>query len=81
MTIDKQTNLTSTRRQFLKSALAVGATSLLPNAVFAQSSSPNIFVWITLRGAMDGLNVVVPYADKQYLTLRPTFGLGTEKLN
>ena len=58
MTLDKQTNFTSTRRQFLKSALAVGATSLLPNAVFAQSSSPNIFVWITLRGAMDGLNVV-----------------------
>ncbi|MFV8455547.1 DUF1501 domain-containing protein [Vibrio owensii] len=81
MTIDKQTNLTSTRRQFLKSALAVGATSLLPNAVFAQSSSPNIFVWITLRGAMDGLNVVVPYADKQYLALRPTIGLATEKLN
>ncbi|CAH1541127.1 Tat pathway signal protein [Vibrio jasicida] len=81
MTIDKQTNLTSTRRQFLKSALAVGATSMLPNAVFAQSSSPNIFVWITLRGAMDGLNVVVPYADKQYLTLRPTIGLATEKLN
>ena len=81
MTIDKQTNLTSTRRQFLKSAFAVGATSLLPNAVFAQSSSPNIFVWITLRGAMDGLNVVVPYADKQYLALRPTIGLATEKLN
>ncbi|MDK9782108.1 DUF1501 domain-containing protein [Vibrio sp. B172a] len=81
MTIDKHTNLTSTRRQFLKSALAVGATSLLPNAVFAQSSSPNIFVWITLRGAMDGLNVVVPYADKQYLALRPTIGLATEKLN
>lgn len=81
MTIDKQTNLTSTRRQFLKSVLAVGATSLLPNAVFAQSSSPNIFVWITLRGAMDGLNVVVPYADKQYLALRPTIGLATEKLN
>ncbi|MCX2792789.1 DUF1501 domain-containing protein [Vibrio sp. Sgm 5] len=81
MTIDKQTNLTSTRRQFLKSVLAVGATSMLPNAVFAQSSSPNIFVWITLRGAMDGLNVVVPYADKQYLALRPTIGLATEKLN
>lgn len=81
MTIDKQMNLTSTRRQFLKSVLAVGATSLLPNAVFAQSSSPNIFVWITLRGAMDGLNVVVPYADKQYLALRPTIGLATEKLN
>ncbi|SUP40889.1 twin-arginine translocation pathway signal protein [Vibrio owensii] len=81
MTIDKQTNLTSTRRQFLKSVLAVGATSMLPNVVFAQSSSPNIFVWITLRGAMDGLNVVVPYANKQYLALRPTIGLATEKLN
>lgn len=30
---------------------------------------------------MDGLNVVVPYADKQYLALRPTIGLATEKLN
>ncbi|MGR5133349.1 DUF1501 domain-containing protein [Vibrio alfacsensis] len=81
MKLEKQNGMNSTRRQFLKSALAVGTACLLPHVTFAQSTSPNIFVWITLRGAMDGLNVVVPYADKHYLSLRPSIGLATDKLN
>ncbi|HTD05433.1 DUF1501 domain-containing protein, partial [Undibacterium sp.] len=31
---------------------------------------------IMLRGAVDGLNVVAPYADANYLRLRPTIALG-----
>ncbi len=55
------------RRNFLKSLAAVSVCSALPSMAFAKTQSNNILVWITLRGAMDGLNVVVPYGDKDYL--------------
>ncbi|WP_221072440.1 DUF1501 domain-containing protein [Vibrio alfacsensis] len=76
----QENRMNCNRRQFLKSALAVGASSLFPSVTFAQTSSPNILVWVTLRGAMDGLNAVVPYGDQQYLSLRPNIGIKTEKL-
>ncbi|MCG9680194.1 DUF1501 domain-containing protein [Vibrio sp. Isolate24] len=63
------------RRRFLQSAAALSMSSLLPMPVFAKSRSDNLFIWISLRGAMDGLNVVVPYGDKAYASLRPTIGL------
>ncbi|AXY03480.1 DUF1501 domain-containing protein [Vibrio alfacsensis] len=77
----QENRMNCNRRQFLKSAVAVGASSLFPSVTFAQTSSPNILVWVTLRGAMDGLNAVVPYGDPQYLSLRPNIGLKAEKLN
>lgn len=63
------------RREFLAIATACSATALCPLPLFAQTSSKNIFVWITLRGAMDGLNAAVPYGDKDYLALRPNIGI------
>ncbi|MGY3572598.1 DUF1501 domain-containing protein [Vibrio paucivorans] len=69
------------RRSFLKSVAAVGACSALPNLAFAKTDSSNLLVWITLRGAMDGLNVVVPYSDPDYLPSRPTIGLKQSQLN
>ncbi|PSV67204.1 DUF1501 domain-containing protein [Photobacterium angustum] len=69
------------RRMFLKSLVAVGVCSALPPVAFAKTQSANIFVWITLRGAMDGLNVVVPYGDKDYLPQRPSIGLHKNQLN
>ncbi|WP_305462879.1 DUF1501 domain-containing protein [Photobacterium leiognathi] len=69
------------RRNFLKSLAAVGVCSALPSMAFAKTQSNNILVWITLRGAMDGLNVVVPYGDKDYLPQRPTIGLQQEQLH
>ncbi|UPR59889.1 DUF1501 domain-containing protein [Vibrio sp. ED004] len=68
------------RRQFMGLAAAVGVSAMLPFPSFAKTRSDNIFVWISLRGAMDGLNVVVPHADPDYADLRPNIGLKTKQL-
>ncbi|MEZ9890793.1 DUF1501 domain-containing protein [Vibrio lentus] len=68
------------RRQFMGMAAAVGVTAILPFPSFAKTRSDNIFVWISLRGAMDGLNVVVPHADPDYADLRPNIGLKPNQL-
>ncbi len=59
------------RRQFLRFA-AAGAGSLLlaPHIVFANVATERRFVFIIQRGAADGLNTVVPYADPAYAGLR-----------
>src|SRR5713101_1084060 len=68
---------------FLKgSALAmVGAGSAplwLQRAVYAQDSpSPRkkVLVAIFQRGAVDGLNVVVPFGEARYYDMRPTIAI------
>ncbi|PQP00892.1 hypothetical protein C5614_04875 [Massilia phosphatilytica] len=67
------------RRDFLN---AVGAGILLPVgrgawAVSAPASGPTNkkLIVVMLRGAVDGLNVVAPVGDENYLRLRPTIGL------
>jgi uncharacterized protein (DUF1501 family) len=69
------------RRHFLN-ALALGAGILLPVgrsawAVGAPAAGPTgkKLVVVMLRGAVDGLNVVAPVGDENYLRLRPTIGL------
>jgi uncharacterized protein (DUF1501 family) len=69
------------RRSFIHS-MALGASLLTPlgRGVWAASTpiaSPTQkkLIVIMLRGAVDGLNVVAPVADENYLRLRPTIGL------
>jgi len=67
------------RRDFLNS-LALGAGLVLPlgsNAWAALGDTPTRkkLVVVMLRGAVDGLNVVAPVGDDNYLRLRPTIGL------
>jgi uncharacterized protein (DUF1501 family) len=54
------------RRSFL------GATALLavPRLVFAQAPTERRFIFIIQRGAADGLNTVIPYAEPAYASLR-----------
>ncbi|CDT71442.1 DUF1501 domain-containing protein [Vibrio coralliirubri] len=68
------------RRQFMGIAAAVGVSAMVPFPSFAKTGSDNIFIWVSLRGAMDGLNVVVPHADPDYSNLRPNIGLKPEQL-
>jgi len=68
------------RRQFMGIAAAVGVSAMLPFPSFAKTGSDNILIWVSLRGAMDGLNVVVPHADPDYSNLRPNIGLKPEQL-
>jgi uncharacterized protein (DUF1501 family) len=68
------------RRDFLNT-LALGASLVVPvsrSAWAATSDNPlgRKLVVVMLRGAVDGLNVVAPVGDENYLRLRPTIGLG-----
>ncbi len=73
----------ASRRLFLKnSALAMfgmGAAPLwLSRAVYANdapSTRKKILIVIFQRGAVDGLNVVIPHADSAYYKLRPSIAL------
>ncbi|MES2150577.1 MAG: DUF1501 domain-containing protein [Pseudomonadota bacterium] len=67
------------RRDFLNS-LALGASLMVPvgrSAWAATSANPTDkkLIVIMLRGAVDGLNVVAPVGDENYLRLRPDIGL------
>ncbi len=47
-----------------------GAMLVAPRIVFASAATDRRFVFVIQRGAADGLNIVVPYADPAYATLR-----------
>src|SRR6266567_1175800 len=69
------------RRFFLKSSgLALVAGGLLPNvfvkmAHAATTKGKKVLVAIFQRGAVDGLNVVVPYGEQAYYDARPTIAV------
>ncbi len=70
------------RRFFLhRGALALAGTTAMPNflvrSVLAQSASTpgERLVVIFQRGAADGLNVVVPYHEKNYYKMRPSIAI------
>jgi uncharacterized protein (DUF1501 family) len=73
----------TTRRIFLKSSamamVGIGAApAWLSRALYAQDApSPRkkILVAIFQRGAMDGLNAVVPFGEQRYYDLRPNLAL------
>jgi len=59
------------RRSFLRFA-AAGAGAILVNPQMALATVPSDrrFIFIIQRGAADGLNIVVPYGDPDYASLR-----------
>ncbi len=70
------------RRFFLhKGALAVAGTTAMPNflvrSVLAQAAGApgQRLVVVFQRGAADGLNVVVPYQEKNYYRMRPSIAI------
>lgn len=71
------------RRMLLKSSgLALVAGGFLPrvfvrmaNAETLPGSSRKVLVAVFQRGAVDGLNVVVPYCEKTYYDARPTIAV------
>ena len=64
------------RRHFAKLTAAGIAASAVAAPVFAKVPTEKRFILVNLRGAMDGLHALAPYADKDYHKLRPTLGLG-----
>src|SRR5580693_4503194 len=72
----------TSRRIFLKdSALAIFGVGAIPawlsRSVYAAGAKPRkkILVAIFQRGAVDGLNVVVPFGEPRYYALRPTIAI------
>ena len=75
---------TISRRGFMRNgALALIGTSVIPSflmrSVYAQQvtarASGKKLVVIFQRGACDGLNVAVPYGEKNYYAMRPTIAI------
>ena len=79
----------ATRRAFMKGgAMALVGTSVVPSflqrSVLAQTTSAQAqgkkLVVIFQRGAADGLNIVVPHAERSYYQLRPTIAIPQNQL-
>jgi uncharacterized protein (DUF1501 family) len=59
------------RRHFLRVAAAgAGALMIGPRMALAAAATDRRFVFIIQRGAADGLDTVIPYADPDYMRLR-----------
>jgi uncharacterized protein (DUF1501 family) len=71
------------RRQFLTtSALAAGGLLLTSRLTLASTANTTSrFVFIILRGALDGLTAVPPYGDQDYARLRGELALGAPGSN
>jgi uncharacterized protein (DUF1501 family) len=76
--------MNTTRRIFLRNgALALAGTTALPafltRAVMAATADTTAqgkrLVVIFQRGAADGLNIVVPWREPNYYTMRPTIAI------
>jgi uncharacterized protein (DUF1501 family) len=66
------------RRKFLHIAAAgAGAMLVAPRIAFASVETDRRFIFVIQRGAADGLNIVVPYADPAYATLRGALAVDT----
>ena len=75
----------TSRRLFLKTSglamFGIGAAPMwLARAADAPSARKKVLVAVFQRGAVDGLNVVVPYAEKSYYTLRPTIAIPADRV-
>jgi len=65
-----------TRRQFLANG-AIGAATLMiwPKLTFAATGSGTRFLFVLLRGGLDGLESVPPYGDPGYQAIRGALAL------
>jgi len=71
------------RRDFLKSASAATCSVLVhPSLAQGQATAGygNLLVLVELKGGNDGLNTVIPYADRNYAQLRPRIGIARDKI-
>ena len=62
------------RRSFLGAATLLGA----PRVLFAQAATERRFIFIIQRGAADGLNIVVPYAEPAYASQRGALAIDAQ---
>jgi uncharacterized protein (DUF1501 family) len=65
-----------TRRRFLLNTGALAAGAALPKVLFAHTGGSARLVVVILRGALDGLAAVPPYADPNYAGLHRELAIG-----
>ena len=58
------------RRRFLQVAAGAGFLLAAPGLAWARAATQRRFVFVLQRGAADGLDTVIPYADPAYARLR-----------
>lgn len=73
------------RRTLFRGILGTGAATALFGTTFVQTAyaaktDGNVLVVLSLRGAADGLSMVVPYGDPAYYTARPGIAIPKGKL-
>ena len=81
--MDSQYNPRLSRRDFLKTAATLSAGMALwalppwlhAAAKMASNNKSKTLVVLFQRGAADGINTVIPFADPNYLKLRPSIGI------
>ncbi|MFZ2872449.1 hypothetical protein, partial [Zavarzinia sp.] len=58
------------RRGLLQGLLGAGLLASVPRFAYAKTPDDRRFIFIILRGGMDGLAAVPPVGDKDYVALR-----------
>ncbi len=81
MNPSRQTGLSPSRRDFLRVAGATAASLPLASPLLARGlvapKSPTLVV-VYLRGGADWLNMVIPWKDDDYSSVRPTIRIGED---
>ena len=67
----------TSRRRFLQQTGAASLVLAAPGLALAAASTERRFVFILQRGAADGLETVIPYADPAYARLRGALAVDT----
>jgi uncharacterized protein (DUF1501 family) len=71
--------MTFDRRTFLKAA-SLTALAATARIAFAAEPRRKLLVLVELKGGNDGLNTVIPYADRQYAALRPRLAIARDQV-
>ncbi len=81
--------LRTSRRGLLRGAVGVGAglattaafgTAFVETSYAATRSAPRVLVVVSMRGAVDGMSLVVPHGDPVYYAARPDIAVPAERL-
>jgi uncharacterized protein (DUF1501 family) len=78
----------TSRRGFLRGSLALGGAAamtvaygdVLTQTAYAAEPAEQVLVVLSMRGAADGLSLVVPHADPVYYQARPTIAVASDRL-
>jgi uncharacterized protein (DUF1501 family) len=78
--------LSTSRRNLLRGALAAGTATVIGEAVMGTASAAagrkarGVLVVLSLRGAADGMSLVVPHGDPVYYEARPRIAIPKDQL-